>query len=218
MFPYTGAGAQNNFIPIPGGESLCFTHSLKVKIKDNLPFRSSSSQLTNPPFQGHPLPWIHSASFSPATHLPSNYILKGTAVFQSAHIPCLKAFTFDCCNLWRRQWHPTPVLLPWESHGRRSLVGYSPWGPSQTLLSDWTTKQGQQSDRIESSQTASFQLIHTLKALYPNTVTPWGTYWELTLQYMKLEGIQFTLYQPPNILCLLIKCNWKYLAPFLKYS
>ena len=29
---------------------------------------------------------------------------------------------------WRRKWQPTPVLLPGESHGRRSLVGYSPWG------------------------------------------------------------------------------------------
>ena len=28
----------------------------------------------------------------------------------------------------RRQWHPTPVLLPGKSHGRKSLVGYSPWG------------------------------------------------------------------------------------------
>ena len=28
----------------------------------------------------------------------------------------------------RRQWHPTPVLLPGKSHGRRSLVGSSPWG------------------------------------------------------------------------------------------
>ena len=27
----------------------------------------------------------------------------------------------------RRQWHPTPVLLPGKSHGRRSLVGCSPW-------------------------------------------------------------------------------------------
>ena len=26
--------------------------------------------------------------------------------------------------LWRRQWHPTPVLLPGKSHGRRSLVSY----------------------------------------------------------------------------------------------
>ena len=30
--------------------------------------------------------------------------------------------------MWRRQWHPTPVLLPGESHGWRSLVGCSPWG------------------------------------------------------------------------------------------
>ena len=29
---------------------------------------------------------------------------------------------------WRRQWHPTPVLLPGKSHGRRNLVGCSPWG------------------------------------------------------------------------------------------
>ena len=28
----------------------------------------------------------------------------------------------------RRQWHPTPVLLPGKFHGRRSLVGCSPWG------------------------------------------------------------------------------------------
>ena len=28
----------------------------------------------------------------------------------------------------RRQWHPTPVLLPRKSHGWRSLVGCSPWG------------------------------------------------------------------------------------------
>ena len=30
--------------------------------------------------------------------------------------------------LWRREWKPTPVLLPGKFHGRRSLVGYSPWG------------------------------------------------------------------------------------------
>ena len=28
---------------------------------------------------------------------------------------------------WRRQWQPTPVLLPGKSHGRKSLVGCSPW-------------------------------------------------------------------------------------------
>ena len=34
----------------------------------------------------------------------------------------------DIANCRRRQWHPTPVLLPGKSHGWRSLVGCSPWG------------------------------------------------------------------------------------------
>ena len=29
---------------------------------------------------------------------------------------------------WRRKWQTTPVFLPGESHGQRSLTGYSPWG------------------------------------------------------------------------------------------
>ena len=29
------------------------------------------------------------------------------------------------------RWQPTPVFLPGESHGQRSLVGYSPWGPKE---------------------------------------------------------------------------------------
>ena len=32
----------------------------------------------------------------------------------------------------RRQWHPTPVLLPGKSYGQRSLVGYSPWGRKES--------------------------------------------------------------------------------------
>ena len=32
----------------------------------------------------------------------------------------------------RRQWHPTPVLLPGKSHIRRSLVGCSPWGRKES--------------------------------------------------------------------------------------
>ena len=36
------------------------------------------------------------------------------------------------CFTWRRWWHPTPVLLPGKSHGRRSLVGCSPWGREQS--------------------------------------------------------------------------------------
>ena len=35
-------------------------------------------------------------------------------------------------NHWRRKWQPTPVFLPGESHGGRSLVGYSPWGRKES--------------------------------------------------------------------------------------
>ena len=34
--------------------------------------------------------------------------------------------------LWRRAWQPTPVLLPGESHGQRSLLGQSPWGRTES--------------------------------------------------------------------------------------
>ena len=39
-----------------------------------------------------------------------------------------------CCR--RRQWQPTPVLLPGKSHGRRSLVGCSPWGHEESDTSE----------------------------------------------------------------------------------
>ena len=38
--------------------------------------------------------------------------------------------TLTC--VWRRHWHPTPVLLPGKSHGQRSLVGCSPWGREES--------------------------------------------------------------------------------------
>ena len=37
----------------------------------------------------------------------------------------------------RRQWHPTPVLLPGKSHERRSLVGCSPWGLEESDTTEW---------------------------------------------------------------------------------
>ena len=39
--------------------------------------------------------------------------------------------------LWRRQWHPTPVIFPGKSHGWRSLVGYSPWDRKESDTTEW---------------------------------------------------------------------------------
>ena len=40
-------------------------------------------------------------------------------------------------SIWRRQWLPTPVLSPGQSHGWRSLVGCSPWGPKESDTTEW---------------------------------------------------------------------------------
>ena len=39
---------------------------------------------------------------------------------------------------WRRAWQPTSVFLPGESHGQKSLVGYSPWGGKESDTTEVT--------------------------------------------------------------------------------
>ena len=47
----------------------------------------------------------------------------------------LRLFTF---MHWRRKWHPTPVFLHGESHGRRSLVGCHLWGRTESDTTEAT--------------------------------------------------------------------------------
>ena len=37
---------------------------------------------------------------------------------------------------WRRKWQPTPELLPGKFHRLKSLVGYSPWGPKESDMTE----------------------------------------------------------------------------------
>ena len=52
----------------------------------------------------------------------------GLAIYGFYYIEIYSLYT----HFWRRQWHPTPVLLPGKSHGWRSLVGGSPWGRTES--------------------------------------------------------------------------------------
>ena len=40
---------------------------------------------------------------------------------------------------WRREWQTTPVFLPGDSHGQSSLVGYSPWGRTESDMTERLT-------------------------------------------------------------------------------
>ena len=45
-------------------------------------------------------------------------------------------FEMQCKSFQRRGWHPTPVLLPGKSQGRRSLVGCNPWGLEESDMTE----------------------------------------------------------------------------------
>ena len=55
-------------------------------------------------------------------HLLISWLLSPSAVILFPHLFAMKWWDY-----WRRHWQPTPVLLPGNFHGRRSLVGCSPW-------------------------------------------------------------------------------------------
>ena len=40
---------------------------------------------------------------------------------------------------WRREWQPTPVFLPGEFHGQRSLAGFGPLGHKELDTTEWLT-------------------------------------------------------------------------------
>ena len=58
---------------------------------------------------------------------------------------------------WRREWLHIPEFLPGESHGQRSLVGYSPWGHKHSDTTEHAhmlqpTRGGSQHEEISSSR------------------------------------------------------------------
>ena len=55
-------------------------------------------------------------------------IFSGTTIQRHQFFGIQPSFWSKSYICRRRKWQPTPVLLPGKSHGRRSLVGYSPWG------------------------------------------------------------------------------------------
>ena len=40
---------------------------------------------------------------------------------------------------WKREWLPTPIFLPGEFHGQRSLVGHSLWSPKESDMTEQLT-------------------------------------------------------------------------------
>ena len=54
---------------------------------------------------------------------PMSQTVKNLPAMQETRVPSMSQE-----DPWRREWQSTPMFLPGESHGQKSLVGYSPWG------------------------------------------------------------------------------------------
>ena len=90
---------------------------------------------------------------------------------------------------WRRAWQPTPVFLPGESHGQRSLVGYSPWGHKESDTTEWlSTAQHIIIFKCLTDKTLRYKtVLHPLQSLLYLGTTRWSLWsWCLSLAWSLL--------------------------------
>ena len=91
------------------------------------PFTASSLQWCFQILLGEYLSWILECS---VPSIIGNYRLPWWLRWSRIHLQCGRPGFDPWVGKipWRRKWQPTPVFLLGESHGQRSLVGYSSWG------------------------------------------------------------------------------------------
>ena len=73
-----------------------------------------------------------------------------------------------------KKWQPAPLFLPGESHGERSLVGYSPWGRIQSATTE------QLADKRQMARILCFER-HQKKSL------PWANFYVTAEYYIHLK-------------------------------
>ena len=66
-------------------------------------------------------------------------LLEWVAYFFSSRSFPTQELNWGLLHCWRRKWQPTPVFLSGESHGQKSLAGYSPWGFKESDTTEWLT-------------------------------------------------------------------------------
>ena len=87
--------------------------------------------------------WLVSIFLQNSTFLPPNSInLFNKSIFFGPN--STKLFIRLYGHSWRREWQPTPIFLPGESQGQRSLVGCRLWGRTELDMTEATQQQQQQ--------------------------------------------------------------------------
>ena len=99
-------------------------------------------------------------------------------IWQKLAPSCLPSNNCNCYRLmssWRRKWQPTPVLLPGESHGQRSLADYCLWGPKE---SDRTERLNHHHHCVLGMQSSQIRYNAHLIDRQRHSEVEWGILWQ----------------------------------------
>ena len=99
-------------------------------------------------------------------------------IWQKLAPSCLPSNNRNCYSLmssWRRKWQPTPVLLPGESHGQRSLADYCPWGCKE---SDRTERLNHHHHCVLGMQSSQTRYNAHLIDRQRHSEAEWGILWQ----------------------------------------
>ena len=101
-------------------------HASKVMLKIKLGFSMEKAMATHSSPLAWEIPWMEE---------PGRLQSLGSLRVGHDWATSLSLFTF---MHWRRKWQPTPVFLPGESQGQRSLVGCRLWGHIESDMTEVT--------------------------------------------------------------------------------
>ena len=99
---------------------------------------------------------------------------------------------------WRRKWQPTPVFLPGESHGQRSLAGYSLWGWKESDMTEQNSSSNKAGPELEPQiQPPAPKLRQELERVvgYVTGVQTWDVFQEFyhKITFFEVVGFFFLL-------------------------
>ena len=75
--------------------------------------------------------------------------------------PCCLSILYVVVHICRRQWRPTPVLLPGRPHGRRSLVGCSLWCHEKSDTTEWLHFHALEKEMATHSSVLAWRILGT---------------------------------------------------------